>query len=282
MGEAPHVWIILPVHNRREVTLRFVASLSRQTAVSYRLILVDDGSTDGTADAVTALLPETVVIRGSGDWWWAGSIQKALDWLQQKKPAGDPVLLVINDDTEISENFLATGRQLVQAFPRTLFCARAFSRRTGKFVDMGVHVDWSHYRFEPVQEESRINCLSTRGLFLRLSDAWLIGGFRPQWLPHYLSDYEFTIRASRRGYLLRSPSELALTLDEDTTGVHSLDRAGLRHYLREAYQIRSAINPWTAIKFVTLAAPIQYLATCYLRIAFHAAKSLVKAAKNGI
>lgn len=282
MGESPQVWIILPVHNRREITLRFVASLARQTKVSYRLILVDDGSTDGTADAVTALLPETVVIRGTGKWWWAGAIQQALDWLARSDPAGDPVVLIINDDTEIPENFLATGYRLVEESPRTLFCARAFSRMTAGLVDMGVHVDWKHYRFEPVHEESRINCLSTRGLFLRLADVSRIGGFRPQYLPHYLSDYEFTIRASRREYSLRSPPELTLKLDEDTTGVHALDRAGLREYLRRAYQIRSAINPWTALKFVTLAAPVRYLITSYLRIGVHAAKSLVKAARNGI
>ena len=49
MGEP--VYILLPVHNRRAITVRMAEALRGQTRQDFQLVLVDDGSTDGTADA---------------------------------------------------------------------------------------------------------------------------------------------------------------------------------------------------------------------------------------
>ena len=70
------VYVLLPVHNRRPVTEAFARSLAAQTDRNVRLVLIDDGSTDGTADAVKAILPDTVVITGQGNWWWGGGLQQ--------------------------------------------------------------------------------------------------------------------------------------------------------------------------------------------------------------
>jgi glycosyltransferase involved in cell wall biosynthesis len=46
------VSVIIPVFNRREMVADAIHSVLRQCAVRFELIVVDDGSTDGTADAV--------------------------------------------------------------------------------------------------------------------------------------------------------------------------------------------------------------------------------------
>jgi len=55
----PRVFIIIPVHNRREVTLACLANL-QQTGdlANFQVVVVDDGSTDGTAEAVRSSYPE--------------------------------------------------------------------------------------------------------------------------------------------------------------------------------------------------------------------------------
>ena len=58
------VFLLLPVHNRKEVTGEFIQCLLRQTYQSYRLVLIDDGSTDGTAEMVSQAIPGVVVIQG--------------------------------------------------------------------------------------------------------------------------------------------------------------------------------------------------------------------------
>jgi glycosyltransferase involved in cell wall biosynthesis len=53
--EAPKVSVILPTWNRATVIGRAIASVLAQTEGAFELLVVDDGSTDGTVEAVRAL-----------------------------------------------------------------------------------------------------------------------------------------------------------------------------------------------------------------------------------
>ena len=55
--------MIIPTFNRRKWILRAIASVLNQTRLPDEVIVVDDGSTDKTADAVRAAFPEVRLIR---------------------------------------------------------------------------------------------------------------------------------------------------------------------------------------------------------------------------
>ena len=69
------VYVMVPVHNRRAITESYVRSLAAQTDRGVQLVLIDDGSTDGTADAVRDIMPDAIVITGKGDWWFGGALR---------------------------------------------------------------------------------------------------------------------------------------------------------------------------------------------------------------
>jgi GT2 family glycosyltransferase len=72
------IFIIIPVHNRKQITLNCLKSLSKNGDLGrYHVVVVDDGSTDGTAEAIQALYPDIVVLHGDGNLWWTGAIKKA-------------------------------------------------------------------------------------------------------------------------------------------------------------------------------------------------------------
>lgn len=55
MHIVPQVSVIIPTYNRRELLLRSVRSVLAQAGVTLEVIVVDDGSDDGTVEAVEAM-----------------------------------------------------------------------------------------------------------------------------------------------------------------------------------------------------------------------------------
>ena len=256
---ALNVHILLPVHNRIEITRECLKLLGRQTLAPAQLIVIDDGSNDGTSDMVKAEAPQTIVIRGDGSLWWAGSLQVGLNFLSRQDVPHDDVVLFLNDDTSFDEYLLEHAARAMASSSASMLLAQAYSSRTGKLIEVGVRVDWKDFRFEPVANIEDANCLSTRGLFIRLGDALRVGGFRPRLLPHYLSDYEFTIRARRKGVRLITDPAVKLIVNEDATGQRLSDKRSLRAYLRSVFTKRSVPNPFYWTSFMLLACPPKYL-----------------------
>jgi GT2 family glycosyltransferase len=249
------VYILLPVHNRRAITVRMAQSLRGQTLQDFQLVLVDDGSTDGTADAVRAVLPATVVVRGNGRWWWAGCLHHASEWLAAKGVADDAMICILNDDVDIAPDFIALAVGELAARPATLLLARQAKGETRG--DGGIHADLWRLHFTPEPNPVAINCLPTRGLFLRWGDLVRTGGFHPRLLPHYLSDYEFTLRAHRRGLELRVAEKAGLVPHSDQTGWSRADLFARPRGQRLAilFSRRFKENPLTRSAFVWLAVP---------------------------
>jgi len=249
------IYVLLPVHNRRETTRRFIGCLRAQTSANYHLILIDDGSTDGTAEMVLESIPGATVIRGKGDWWWAGSLQQGLNWLKAAKPAADDVVLFINDDVVLDPDFLCAGVRILREKPDSLLLARIRDPESGRILETGVHADVRRLSFVTATAPDSINCLSTRGLFARCSIVERMGGFHPRVLPHYLSDYEWTMRASCRGVRCITDGRLVLeSPNKGASGYWDFTKvAGLGEYLLLVFSKKSHANPLYWSTFVLLA-----------------------------
>src|SRR5256886_5506708 len=110
--ETGTIYVLAPVHNRRALTERFVRCLAEQTDQGFHLVLVDDGSTDGTAEMVQSMVLGATIIRGTGSWWWAGSLEHARRWLRRRTIENDDLVLIANDDTTFEPDFLAAARSV--------------------------------------------------------------------------------------------------------------------------------------------------------------------------
>jgi GT2 family glycosyltransferase len=73
--------VLMACHNRRELTLASLRSLfgQRHADVDVSVFLVDDGSTDRTAEAVTEEFPKVKIIPGNGRLYWSGGMRLAFD-----------------------------------------------------------------------------------------------------------------------------------------------------------------------------------------------------------
>lgn len=260
------LYILLPVHNRRDITAKFVACLKAQTFFEWHLVLVDDGSRDGTAEMVCRAVDQVTVIKGDGNLWWGGALEKGYRWLQAHPETLADLVLIANDDTVFEPDFLARGVELLERRPHTLLQACCFSKQTERLLDRGTHVDWRRLRFDNARDSAEVNCLSTRGLFLRVADFMKTGGFRPRLLPHYGSDYEFTIRARRQGMRLEVDPSLKLWVDEQATGYQQALTAGFFNSLRRLFSNRALANPMRWFFFIMLACPPQWKLLALARV----------------
>ena len=99
------VEIIMPVHNRRELTLQCLRSLSRidRTNLNVHIIVVDDGSTDGTSDAIREDFPDVEIVAGDGNLWYSAGTNLGIQSALKHNP---DYILAVNDDSIFDENFL--------------------------------------------------------------------------------------------------------------------------------------------------------------------------------
>ena len=95
-------------HNRCDVTLQCLHALYNQDGlkeVVFQVYLVDDGSTDGTAEEVKRQFPDIKIFRGDGSLYWCGGMRRA--WTEAMKERYD-YFLWLNDDTILFPSALKT------------------------------------------------------------------------------------------------------------------------------------------------------------------------------
>jgi glycosyltransferase involved in cell wall biosynthesis/GT2 family glycosyltransferase len=96
---------VAAAHDRRDLTVRWVRSLldADRTGLALHVIVVDDGSTDGTAEAVRDVLPTAEVVTADGSLYYARGTNLGLRHALVHRP---DYVLVANDDTELAPDCL--------------------------------------------------------------------------------------------------------------------------------------------------------------------------------
>ena len=92
--------VLITCHNRRNLTIDCVARLLPQLNCGDRVFLVDDGSVDGTTDAIAKEFSDVRVIKGDGNLYWAKGMRKAWETAIAEYEEWDGYLW-LNDDTAL-------------------------------------------------------------------------------------------------------------------------------------------------------------------------------------
>lgn len=101
----PRIAVLMAAHNRCGMTVRALQSLMAASNVfDLTVVLLDDGSTDGTTEAAKATWPGVIVLPGDGNAFWNGGMHQAWTHALTLDVAG---YLWLNDDVMLDDDALA-------------------------------------------------------------------------------------------------------------------------------------------------------------------------------
>ena len=98
--QSPHISVIVVNWNRRELLRSCLRSLSRQQGVSYEIILVDNGSTDGSVEMARSESPSIRVIQNTTNQGFCRANNQGIAASQA------PYIALLNNDAEADPNWL--------------------------------------------------------------------------------------------------------------------------------------------------------------------------------
>lgn len=219
--EKAPVFVIVPVHNRKATTLACLENLQKSGAIArYHILVVDDGSTDGTTAAIHAHYPDVTVLSGDGDLWWTGAMHQGMTYADEQ---GAKVFIWLNDDCIPAEQTLPLLVDFVQQHPTAIAAAACYAANTGLLVETGFR---GRQRLT-AQPGETIAVAGISGYCVAIPVAVFerIGPPDLKHSPHYAGDSIYTLRATKAGFSAFILGSAPATLLDEDPSIHSF-----RHY----------------------------------------------------
>jgi len=202
--------IIIPVHNRKEITRRCLQCLQKQTDSNFDTIVIDDGSTDGTSKMIKIDFPEIILLQGEGNLWWTAAtnlgIKKAL-----KK--GADLILTLNDDVLIKEDYVENFIKAYKEEPRALIGSINLSQEKPARLLSAGNISLNPWTAKCIKRGQILRPYSNtfsgllssytlpgRGMLIPRAVFDAIGLFDEKHFPHYAADEDFSLRAKKAGF----------------------------------------------------------------------------------
>lgn len=204
------VAILLTCFNRKEKTLICLHSLYKARMpknLVFDVFLVDDGSSDGTAEAVKEFDPDIHIIQGTGDLFWAGGMRLAYENANEYKDFD--FFLLLNDDVELKKDFIVNifeSRQF--GFEKKgkggIYSSSTLDRTTDK-ISYGGHIlsksiDNPNYQLLLPTNVPQECHLTNANILLVEKEVIDKIGFFDLGFVHSFADYDFSLRALKAGF----------------------------------------------------------------------------------
>lgn len=228
------VSIVIPIYNRLEVTKQGLISLSKALSfcnldsnkLNYEIVVVDDGSSDGSRDWIKQNYPKIHLLHGDGNLWWSGCINMGAKYAINKL-CTDYVLLW-NDDLFIDNNyFTILTAFLNQVHPVNYICGSRIHYESDKKKVWSVGGFFSKWTGEKYTIR---NIEKTKGI---LECQWQpgMGTLVPRYVmvekniwwdekryPQYYGDSDFSLKCIENGIQVKTNLELLIFNRTELTG----------------------------------------------------------------
>lgn len=197
------VSVVIPNFNGIAFLDSVLASLEGQTLSNFEVILVDNGSTDGSCSFVTANYPWVHLIELSENFGFCGAVNAGI------RAAKAPYVLLLNNDTEVKEDFVEEMLAAIRRHKNAFSCGARMVQYhdRDKLDDVGNYycaLGWSFARgrgkdIHAYETEDRIFSACAGAAIYRKKILEKIGYFDEEHFA-YLEDTDIGYRARIYGY----------------------------------------------------------------------------------
>ncbi len=214
MSQNIDLGIVIPTFNRKAQVRTLVAQLQRQELknVNYKIIVVVDGSTDGTIETLKSDFPDVAVVEGNGNWWFTRSLNEGCKYaINTYNPE---LILTLNDDVQlpgdylqqIIRNYYESGGDVVigsssysMGSPRMITFS-GIERRNSFLLKYYKYIQ-PYTLLEPgsLRGTAPSVTLPTRGLLVPANLMVALDYLDEKQFPQYSSDYDFVLRCAKSG-----------------------------------------------------------------------------------
>ncbi len=202
------VTAVLTSFNRAQFTASCIERLLNSPLPEgwmINIVLVDDGSRDGTCELISERFPNVHVLRGNGSLYWNGGMRLGM---QYAEGMGSDVFLWVNDDLELDPGSVGlavdcVSREAIDQDKGVIVVGNVYSRRAGKQSYGAVEFPYFFRRTTPrflFVEEGLGRAESMNGNFVAISNgAYKVVGELDPVFVHTMSDFDYGLRANALG-----------------------------------------------------------------------------------
>lgn len=254
------IFPLIPVHNNRSTVLECLGCLQRQTYRDFQTLVVDDGSTDGTAEEIRTRYPDTVILSGDGSLWWAGAMARGIEYALAHGGDNDFILALNHDltfDADLIDALLAGSA----TYPGAIVSAVVYDAgNRARVLDAGQFFNGTTV-VRPLRQGQEanldVNVTTGRGVLFPLQVFRTAGNYRYRLLPHYHADFEMALRAQRYGFFLLTYYKAKVYLRVETTGFGEslFQRRTMRELWATMVSRRSVRDVRSTLAFLLFACP---------------------------
>ncbi len=224
--------VVIPTFNRRESVLAAVKSVFDFLPAEHHVIVVDSGSTDGTAIAIRELFPKATLVPGDSSMWWDAAMNLGIG---KARELGCSNVLAYNDDNIATPGLfhamLEAGHRhphsIIAAVccyldrPETVFFAgRMRARNSDRYYYLDHNVPLSSLG-SGMREVDLLHGMCT--LFpMEVFDT--VGLFDAEAYSSLFADDDLTLRAAKAGYSQLVALDAVVLNDRTKTGMNPYDQ----------------------------------------------------------
>lgn len=197
--------IILTVYNRKQTTLSGLTSLYKaieqlpEGKYTFDIYMTDDGSIDGTSDAVKEQFPAIHIIKGDGSLYWSGGMRKAWQAAIDTGIKYD-FYLWFNDDAVLFENALVIIFKASSEIGDETIISGAFCDDNGKVSYGGFTREKK--LITPTEDNPSVFFMNGN-LVLISKKIFKKIGMIDNVFHHSFGDWDYGCRAIKKGYSVR-------------------------------------------------------------------------------